>query len=319
MVLQDAYGVFDQRHPLPLTGLNSCSLSEFFASYCLESGISIQSLDGLEFKVVLSGQDAITVHKGEDEQSWRSLKQDITELVALARLKKPEETTYEIRVSPGEQATIRVNEKEHPANRVVSRQKKESLSGLPSVSNILSTDEEAGIMSNTEGKMRASKANGALTSDEATQDTGKSAPILRGHRINEIQAIIRERLLHSSCAVDTRLQDHGLKSKESRTATIEDYQEMDAPSQYDCTFHVQWDINKFWIEQCRTEKLKSLESVIVLTGDGVNAQATTVGEYLRTNWPQSGPMLLVVLQAFLENGRYASKSMSHPRHKPTQI
>ena len=88
--------MFNQQQPLLFTDLDTCSLSEFFALYSRKSGVSLQSLNSLKFEVVLSGQDAIIVQKGGDEQKWRSLKQDITELVALATLKRPEEIKYEV-------------------------------------------------------------------------------------------------------------------------------------------------------------------------------------------------------------------------------
>jgi hypothetical protein len=101
VILQDAHGTFESKQPLLFTELNNSNLFEFLELYSMKSGIPIQSLDGLNFEVVLSGQEGTTVRKVQDEKSWKSLMQDLTELVALARLKKPEETTYEIRVTPG--------------------------------------------------------------------------------------------------------------------------------------------------------------------------------------------------------------------------
>ena len=101
VILQDSHGTFESKHPLLFTELNNSNLSKFLALYSMKSGIPIQSLDGLNFEIVLSGQEPTTVRKGQDEQCWKSLMQDLTEWLALARLKYPEETTYEIRVTPG--------------------------------------------------------------------------------------------------------------------------------------------------------------------------------------------------------------------------
>jgi hypothetical protein len=191
---------------------------------------------------------------------------------------------------------------------VVSRQETELLSRLPPFSNGLSNDIEAEMMSNVKGKIKANKTNDNHTSNEPTPDIGNSASPLRGHRIDEIRTIISKRLLDIS-GVNTKLKDNGLNIEESRTAPIENFQETGVPILHQCTFHVQWSIKEFWNEQCRVEDLKSLESVIVLTGNVVDAQATTVGEYLRTNWPESSPLLLIVLQKFLKDGLRDSECM----------
>jgi hypothetical protein len=101
VILQDARGTFESKHPLLFAELNNSNFSQYLALYSKTSGIPIQSLDGLNFEVVLSGHEVTTVRKAQDEQSWKSLMQDLTELLALARLKSPEETTCEIRVTPG--------------------------------------------------------------------------------------------------------------------------------------------------------------------------------------------------------------------------
>jgi hypothetical protein len=88
---------------LSLTEVDNLSLPEFFATYSQKSGLSLASLDGFRFEALLSGQDAITdftVKKGEDSQSWENTKKDIAGLIAIARLKNPGESIYEIRVDP---------------------------------------------------------------------------------------------------------------------------------------------------------------------------------------------------------------------------
>ena len=201
---------------------------------------------------------------------------------------------------------------ERTDNFVVSHQEHESLNELLPVLQNLSTNATTERISNAKGKIRASMTNDDLSINNPTQDTGNSASPFRGQTVDEIQEVIKKQLIHRSCTVATKLLDHRLNINESRITTIENDQKLPRASSYTCTFLVEWGVEEFWIEQCKMEneeKLRSLESVIVLTGYAVDAQATTVGEYIRTNWPQSGPMLLGALQIFLGNGSSASAGM----------
>ena len=144
--------------------------------------------------------------------------------------------------------------------------------------------------------------------DEENQDTEKLASPFTGHTINKIQEVISDRLQRNSSIARKNVEDNGLNLREDQGTTIEKEQSYSPHSATICTFYVEWSPQKFWIDQCRSENCTSLEYVIVLSGHGVNAQATTVGEYIKGHWPESGPMLLDVLQSYLENGSLASKS-----------
>jgi hypothetical protein len=98
IIFRNGHGTFDSKHHLSLIELNYSSLPEFFAIYSQKSGIPLESLDGLKLEVVLSGEDGIIATRGQDSQSWKSLKHDIARLITLAKSKNPEETRYEIRV-----------------------------------------------------------------------------------------------------------------------------------------------------------------------------------------------------------------------------
>jgi hypothetical protein len=172
-------------------------------------------------------------------------------------------------------------------------------------SNTSSTTIEA--MSNVKGKMIAGQMDDI--SSELTREDGGSASPIRSHTIDDIEEVIRAQLLKSFCSACRKLQDGGLNLKDERVAAMEGDQCHMVHCVYRCTFHVQWSAKEFWIDQCRSEESTSLESVIILTGHAVDAQATTVGEYMRSHWPDTGTMLLDVLQRFLEDGCSAFRGM----------
>jgi hypothetical protein len=194
-------------------------------------------------------------------------------------------------------------------NCVVFRQMNESPSELslvsPNFSNTSSPTTEA--MSNVKGKMIAGQMSD-ISSEETQEDGGLASPV-RSHTIDEIEEVIRAQLLRSFCSACRKLQDDGLDIKDERVAAMEDGQCHMVHCVYKCTFHVQWNAREFWIDQCRSEESTSLESIIILTGHAVDAQATTVGEYMRSHWPDTGAMLLDVLQGFLEDSYSAFRGM----------
>jgi hypothetical protein len=72
---------------------------------------------------------------------------------------------------------------------------------------------------------------------------------------------------------------------------------------YNATFCVYWKISQFMELQFGRGRESSLGSVIAFTGSARYAQATTVGEYLRTYWPDTCTTLLDTLQTALDHGR----------------
>lgn len=148
-----------------------------------------------------------------------------------------------------------------------------------------------------------------MKAGQMNDTNGESASNFRSHDIEEIDEIIRVQLLQSSCNACTKLQDDGFNIKHNRVTVIEGNQYHMVHCVYKCTFQVQWSVQEFWIDQCKSEEPTSLEAIIVLTGRAVDAQATTVGEYMRSHWPESSTMLLDVLQRFLEDSPSALRGM----------
>ena len=72
------------------------------------------------------------------------------------------------------------------------------------------------------------------------------------------------------------------------------------PLQYEAQLHVDWDIFAFMHSQYGN--IVPVASVVVLTGSALYAQATTCGEYVRKNWPTTGPVFLDLLETALREG-----------------
>jgi hypothetical protein len=62
-------------------------------------------------------------------------------------------------------------------------------------------------------------------------------------------------------------------------------------------FLAKWDVMGFMRSQY--SKLPSVASIVVLTGSALYAQATTCGDYVRTNWPTTGPIVLDLIDKAL--------------------
>jgi hypothetical protein len=135
---------------------------------------------------------------------------------------------------------------------------------------------------------------------QKTRDDRKSDSIFRGHTVNEIEAVIRAKLLRLCCKDALRkIEDSEFYIKDDQDTGMGNDQDHMAHCVYKSTFQV----------QCKSGGTTSLESAIVLIGRAVDAQAATVGEYTRNHWPESGQVLLDVLQRFLEVGDCDSRGM----------
>jgi hypothetical protein len=64
-------------------------------------------------------------------------------------------------------------------------------------------------------------------------------------------------------------------------------------------FLAKWDVMGFMRSQY--SKLPSVASIMVLTGSALYAQATTCGDYVRTNWPMTGSIVLDLIDKALES------------------
>jgi hypothetical protein len=63
------------------------------------------------------------------------------------------------------------------------------------------------------------------------------------------------------------------------------------------SFWIHWNISEFMHSQYN--KPVPVATVVALTGSALNAQATTCGEYIRTNWPTIGPAFLDIIDESL--------------------
>jgi hypothetical protein len=159
------------------------------------------------------------------------------------------------------------------------------------------------MVSTETGKMK--DINSQMSGDDRKSDS-----ISRGHTVNDIETVIRAKLLRLCCKdALKKSEDSEFCTKDNQDTGMGNDQDHLAHCVYKSTFQVQWSAVEFWNDQCKSGETTSLESVIVLIGHAVDAQATTVGEYTRNHWPEAGQVLLGVLQRFLEVGDSDSRGM----------
>jgi hypothetical protein len=141
-----------------------------------------------------------------------------------------------------------------------------------------------------------------------TQDAKKSPTPLVGHSFDEIKQVIEQQLLRKSHMFEAKR----LKTVKGRETYIQEVNRDPSSSAtrfFYCYFRVQHNFKKFWAEQCECGSSKALASVIVLTGSAIDAQATTVEEYMKQNWPDTGSAVLRALQGFVEDGSAVSEGI----------
>jgi hypothetical protein len=74
------------------------------------------------------------------------------------------------------------------------------------------------------------------------------------------------------------------------------------------SFWIHWDIPGFMHSQYN--ELVPIATVVALTGSALYAQATTCGEYIRTNWPAIGPAFLDIIDRSLASKHYGTIRMN---------
>jgi hypothetical protein len=123
------------------------------------------------------------------------------------------------------------------------------------------------------------------------------------HGIEEIRRIVLEDLLETGT-------EHSLGSpKEEKQSSVAS-QSFDGSTRYSTAISVHWDMRTFIKTQFGELGTTALGSVITLTGTALHAQATTVKEYVKLNWPATGLALLELLQKTSESGRLESEGKS---------
>lgn len=67
-------------------------------------------------------------------------------------------------------------------------------------------------------------------------------------------------------------------------------------------FEIEWDPHTFWKEQEYQHTLcHNLSKVITLIGGGIDAQATTVAQYMQQTWPMTGIKTLKAIESSLSD------------------
>jgi hypothetical protein len=95
------------------------------------------------------------------------------------------------------------------------------------------------------------------------------------------------------------------KRKRQRVAntsatTPNELDHLNSPQKLTATFHLRWSLAEFMKEQFCESPQKLIGSVIALTGSATCAQATTVRDYLKRHWPDTGLLVLEILQKALD-------------------
>jgi hypothetical protein len=133
------------------------------------------------------------------------------------------------------------------------------------------------------------------------------------HGMDDIKKIVLDCLLEDESVGEsssTARQEPSQKRRKiysavHKAATLCEYATSSTPEAkiYKATFCVYWNIPNFMVQQFGRGKESSLGSVIAFTGTARYAQATTVGAYLRTYWPDTCTTLLDTLQRAIDHGR----------------
>lgn len=91
-------------------------------------------------------------------------------------------------------------------------------------------------------------------------------------------------------------------------------QNRDETHKHRAIFNVHWQVKGFVEGQFGDMKAVSLGSLIVITGSARDAEATTVREYLMRTWPDTGSILLELIQEMLHEGWDISRGESNSLH-----
>jgi hypothetical protein len=107
----------------------------------------------------------------------------------------------------------------------------------------------------------------------------------------------------SSPAITSPENQHskGRNVKATVAMKIDDLGSPDKSQRFQAIFDVEWGVKEFMKEQFGEDCDRPVGSVIALTGSALCAQATTVQAYLKRYWPDTGPVLLDILQKQLNS------------------
>jgi hypothetical protein len=94
-------------------------------------------------------------------------------------------------------------------------------------------------------------------------------------------------------------RDDGYRTAAIRAIVLGNVRSSDTACWTTAGFLAKWDVMGFMRSQY--SKLPSVASIMVLTGSALYAQATTCGDYVRTNWPTTGSIVLDLIDKALES------------------
>lgn len=136
--------------------------------------------------------------------------------------------------------------------------------------------------------------------------TTKSASGNR-HRygMDEIRRVIVQRLSGDNICHELDVSTTRRQKVDAEDLTLA--QEPQNIQMYQAGFTIHWKIKEFIQEQFGSLATTTLGSVIALTGTAIHAQATTIRGYLEQNWPDSGHLLVGLIQESFDCGLAVSK------------
>jgi hypothetical protein len=141
---------------------------------------------------------------------------------------------------------------------------------------------------------------GALSHRAALPRQGKdlSQPVQYSEDVLET---IERQIMHSlSNTSQEGRKGMGNQGANTITTTTNNLYHLTAAQRFKVTFSMIWSPAEFMKKQFPESDKKLISSVIVLTGSATRAQATTVGDYLKRHWPDTGLLVLEMLQKILD-------------------
>lgn len=160
----------------------------------------------------------------------------------------------------------------------------------------------------------ANSPGSAFRVDEPQHNHERSKKV---HGMEEISRIVWHHLSRENSYDDGEqyLEDGPKRKRQKRdhnprTPSDGFPQNDDETRKHRAIFNVHWQVKEFVAGQFGDLRAVSLGSVIVVTGSARDAQATTVREYLLRTWPDTGLVLLELIQEMLHEGRDISRGKS---------
>ncbi|PQE07314.1 pfs domain protein [Rutstroemia sp. NJR-2017a WRK4] len=140
------------------------------------------------------------------------------------------------------------------------------------------------------------------------QGTDPYQPDLNSENFLEI---IKQQILYSlreTVPEDGKRKKHRVAN--TSATTPKDFDHLPTRQGFTVRFVLNWNPAKFMKEQFPEYRQKLIGSVIVLTGSAICAQATTVRDYLKRHWPDTGLQVLEILQKGLDVGASANGKLT---------